>query len=66
MSIDIDTIYIGGQWVVPSSSSKITVQSPATGERVGSVIAAGERDVDRAVTAALPSRLPYCPLRDTP
>jgi len=52
MSIDIDTIYIGGQWVVPSSSNKIAIQSPATGERVGSVIAAGERDVDRAVAAA--------------
>jgi acyl-CoA reductase-like NAD-dependent aldehyde dehydrogenase len=52
MSIDIDTIYIGGQWVAPSSSSKIDVQSPATGERVGSVVAAGATDVDRAVTAA--------------
>jgi acyl-CoA reductase-like NAD-dependent aldehyde dehydrogenase len=52
MSIDIDTIYIGGQWVVPSSASKIAIQSPATGERVGSVIAAGERDVERAVAAA--------------
>jgi acyl-CoA reductase-like NAD-dependent aldehyde dehydrogenase len=52
MSIDIDTIYIGGQWVAPSSTSKIAIQSPATGERVGSVIAAGERDVDRAVAAA--------------
>jgi acyl-CoA reductase-like NAD-dependent aldehyde dehydrogenase len=52
MSIDMDTIYIGGQWVAPSSTSKIAIQSPATGERVGSVIAAGERDVDRAVVAA--------------
>ena len=52
MSIDIDTIYIGGQWVAPSSASKIAIQSPATGERVGSVIAAGERDVDPAVAAA--------------
>ena len=52
MSIDIDTIYIGGQWVAPSSASKIAIQSPATGERVGSVIAAAERDIDRAVAAA--------------
>src|SRR5262245_41257538 len=52
MSTDIDTIFIGGQWVTPSSSSKIAIQSPATGEPVGSVMAAGERDVDRAVAAA--------------
>jgi acyl-CoA reductase-like NAD-dependent aldehyde dehydrogenase len=52
MSIDIDTIYLGGQWVAPSSSGKIAVQSPATGELVGSVAAAGESDVDRAVNAA--------------
>ena len=53
MSTDIDTIYIGGEWVSPSStSSTIAIQSPATGERVGSVIAASEGDVDRAVAAA--------------
>jgi hypothetical protein len=32
MSIHIDTIYIGGDWVTPSSTSKIAIQSPATGE----------------------------------
>jgi acyl-CoA reductase-like NAD-dependent aldehyde dehydrogenase len=52
MSIDFDTIYVGGQWVSPSSTNRCAVQSPATGERVGSVIAAGEHDVDRAVAAA--------------
>ena len=52
MGTDIDTIYIGGEWVTPSSTNKIGIQSPATGEPVGSVIAAGERDVDRAVAAA--------------
>jgi acyl-CoA reductase-like NAD-dependent aldehyde dehydrogenase len=52
MSTDIDTIYIGGEWVGPSSANKIEIQSPATGEPVGSVIAAGEHDVDRAVAAA--------------
>jgi aldehyde dehydrogenase (NAD+) len=52
MGIDIDTIYIGGKWVTPSSTSNIEIQSPATGETVGSVIAAGARDVDRAVAAA--------------
>ena len=52
MHTNIDTIYIGGEWVTPSSTATIEIQSPATGERVGSVLAAGERDVDRAVTAA--------------
>jgi hypothetical protein len=32
MSIHIDTIYIGGEWVTPSSTSKIEIQSLATGE----------------------------------
>jgi hypothetical protein len=27
MSTDNDTIYIGGQWVTPSSTSKIEIQS---------------------------------------
>jgi aldehyde dehydrogenase (NAD+) len=52
MSVDFDTIYIGGQWISPSSSDKIAIQSPATGERIGSVTAAGKDDVERAVAAA--------------
>jgi acyl-CoA reductase-like NAD-dependent aldehyde dehydrogenase len=52
MNTDINTIYIGGEWVTPLSTNKIEIQSPATGEPVGSVIAADERDVDRAVAAA--------------
>ncbi|HYY02141.1 MAG TPA: aldehyde dehydrogenase family protein, partial [Mycobacterium sp.] len=52
MGTDIDTIYIGGQWVTPLSTNKIEVRSPATGEPLGSVIAVGERDVDCAVAAA--------------
>jgi aldehyde dehydrogenase (NAD+) len=52
LSTEIDTIYIGGEWVTPATTNKIEIQSPATGEPVGSVIAAGERDVDRAVAAA--------------
>jgi acyl-CoA reductase-like NAD-dependent aldehyde dehydrogenase len=52
MGTDIDTIYIGGQWVTPSTTNRIEIQSPATGEPVGSVMAAGEPDVDRAVAAA--------------
>jgi aldehyde dehydrogenase (NAD+) len=52
MSTDFNTIYIGGEWVTPSTTNKIEIHSPATCEPVGSVIAAGERDVDRGVAAA--------------
>ena len=33
MNTDIDTIYIGGEWVTPLSTHKLEIQSPATGER---------------------------------
>jgi len=34
---DIDTIYIGGEWVTPLSTSGIEIRSSATGAPVGSV-----------------------------
>ena len=37
MSIHIDTIYIGGEWITPLSTSRIEIRSSATGEPVGSV-----------------------------
>ena len=37
MRTDIDTIYIGGEWITPLSTSRIEIRSSATGERVGSV-----------------------------
>ena len=37
MGTDIDTFYIGGQWVTPLSTSRIEILSSATGEPVGSV-----------------------------
>jgi acyl-CoA reductase-like NAD-dependent aldehyde dehydrogenase len=37
MRTDIDTIYIGGEWVNPLSTSRIEIRSSATGEPVGSV-----------------------------
>lgn len=52
MGTELDTIYIGGEWVTPSSANTLEIRSPATGEPVGSAMAAGERDVDRAVAAA--------------
>jgi betaine-aldehyde dehydrogenase len=45
-------LFIGGQWVDPSSSETIDVISPHTEEIVGRVPEAKEADVDRAVEAA--------------
>jgi betaine-aldehyde dehydrogenase len=45
-------LFIGGQWVDPSSSATIDVISPHTEEIVGRVPEAKEADVDRAVDVA--------------
>ena len=47
-----DRLYIGGEWVAPSSSSVIDVFSPATEELVGRVPESQVADIDRAVAAA--------------
>jgi betaine-aldehyde dehydrogenase len=47
-----DTLYIGGEWVAPSTSAQIEVISPFTEETIGVVPEAREADVDRAVEAA--------------
>ena len=47
-----DRLYIGGEWVAPSSSARIEVISPVTTEVIGSVPEATNTDVDRAVAAA--------------
>jgi aldehyde dehydrogenase (NAD+) len=47
-----DTLYIGGEWVAPSSTNTIEVISPATEEVIARVPEAAEGDVDRAVEAA--------------
>jgi len=49
---DHDKLFIGGEWVVPSSNARIEVISSSTEERIGSVPAAAEADVDAAVDAA--------------
>ncbi|CAJ1586356.1 aldehyde dehydrogenase [[Mycobacterium] wendilense] len=49
---DYDKLFIGGQWVDPSSSEVIEVFSPATGEKVGQVPLATKADVDAAFAAA--------------
>jgi aldehyde dehydrogenase (NAD+) len=50
--IDRDKLFIGGEWVVPSSDARIEVISSSTEERIGSVPEAREADVDAAVNAA--------------
>ena len=45
-------LFIGGEWVAPSSSEIIEVISPATEEVIGQVPHASFEDADRAVAAA--------------
>ena len=52
MTIDYDSLFIGGSWVQPSSSETIAVTSPSTGEPLGQVPEARDADADAAVTAA--------------
>ncbi|CAM2800168.1 aldehyde dehydrogenase [Skermania piniformis] len=52
ITVDHDTLFIGGRWVEPSSQQRIEVHSPATEARVGSVPLAGPADVAAAVAAA--------------
>ncbi len=47
-----DRLWIGGEWVKPSSGATIDVISPFTEAPVGRVPEAREADVDRAVAAA--------------
>jgi len=47
-----DKLFIGGQWVAPSSPDTIDVHSAGTGEVMGEVPAGTEKDIDAAVAAA--------------
>ena len=47
-----DRLFIGGEWVEPSSTTVFDVVSPTTEELVGRVPEAQQTDVDRAVAAA--------------
>ncbi len=49
---EFDKLFIGGQWVEPSTTEIIEVFSPATGEKVGQVPLAAEADVNAACAAA--------------
>ena len=50
--MDRDKLYIGGEWVEPSSAATIEVISPLTEEVIATVPEASNEDVDRAVAAA--------------
>jgi len=52
MTTSLDTLFIGGEWVPPSSAGRIEVRNASTGEVIGSVPEAAEADVDAAVAAA--------------
>jgi aldehyde dehydrogenase (NAD+) len=45
-------LFIGGGWVVPATGQTIDIISPSTEEKLCSVAAASEADVDHAVAAA--------------
>jgi len=52
MLASYDSLFIGGEWVRPSSPATIEVISASTEENIGSVPEAAEADVDAAVAAA--------------
>jgi acyl-CoA reductase-like NAD-dependent aldehyde dehydrogenase len=47
-----DVLFVGGQWVKPSTAAAIEVRNASTGEHEGTVPKAAEADVDAAVGAA--------------
>lgn len=51
MLASYDSLFIGGEWIRPSSSARIDVTSASTEENIGSVPEAQEADVDTAVAA---------------
>ncbi|MGU3584598.1 aldehyde dehydrogenase [Rhodococcus sp. C26F] len=52
MNLYYDSLFIGGEWVPPTSTGRIVVVSASTEEAIGSVPEAREADVDAAVAAA--------------
>ncbi|MBA0126807.1 aldehyde dehydrogenase [Haloechinothrix sp. YIM 98757] len=52
MHVEYDRLFIGGDWVAPSSASRIDVTSASTEEPIGRVPGAREEDVGAAVNVA--------------
>ena len=48
----LDSLFIGGEWVVPQGTGQITVISPNTGDPIGAVPDGTAGDIDAAVRAA--------------
>src|SRR5690242_7069583 len=47
-----DVVNIGGSWVRPHGTERISLVDPRTGETTGTVVLADAEDVDRAVEVA--------------
>jgi acyl-CoA reductase-like NAD-dependent aldehyde dehydrogenase len=50
--VDDGRLFIGGEWVAPSTDARIDVVSPHTEAVIGGAAGAGPEDIDRAVIAA--------------
>ncbi|MBX6748301.1 MAG: aldehyde dehydrogenase family protein [Micromonosporaceae bacterium] len=48
----VGALYVGGEWIAPSSPQRIEVENPATEQVIGHVPAGQAADIDRAVAAA--------------
>jgi len=57
-----DKLFIGGQWVAPSSRETIDVHNAGNGEVMGRIPAAAEKDADAAVRAARAALEPWSAL----
>src|ERR1700684_2102424 len=51
-TIDSDELFIGGEWIEPQGSGRISVLAASTEEPVGSVPDGTNADIDAAVRAA--------------
>ena len=51
-TIDSDELFIGGEWIKPQGSDRISVLAASTEELVGSVPDGTNADIDAAVNAA--------------
>ena len=47
-----DKLFIGGEWIAPTSGSQLEIVNPNSEEVVARTAAAGPEDMDRAVAAA--------------
>src|ERR1051326_5285015 len=57
-----DKLFIGGQWVAPSSRETIDVHNAGNGEVMGRIPAAAEKDAEAAVRAARAALEPWSAL----